>query len=103
MRQYDICRNPNAASRKRVPYVVVLQADLLKDFQTVVVAPILTETTATKISRLNPVIKIDGKTYRVSVAEMAGVLRSQLGDVVANVDDQHREFVDAIDLLFTGI
>jgi toxin CcdB len=103
MHQYDICRNKNAASRKRVPYVVVLQADLLRDFHTVVVAPVMTETIATKISRLNPIIKVDGKTYRVSTAELASVLRNQLGDVVGNVQDQHRDFVGAIDLLFTGI
>lgn len=103
MIQYDICRNKNVASRKFAPYAVVLQADLLRDFTTVVVAPLMAESNATKISRLNPVIKIDGKTYRASMAELAGVLRNQLGEVVANVADQHREFVGAIDLLFTGI
>ena len=103
MHQYDICRNKNTTSRKRVPYVVVLQADLLRDFHTVVVAPIMAETIATMISRLNPSVDIDGKTYRVSTAELASVLRSQLGDVVGNVQDQHRDFVGAIDLLFTGI
>ena len=90
-------------SQARAAFVVVLQADLLKEFHTVVVAPILTKTTASKISRLNPVIKIDGKTYRVSTSELASVLRSQLDDVIANFENQHREFVDAIDLLFTGI
>ncbi len=103
MHQYDICRNKNATSRKRVPYVVVLQADLLQDFHTVVVAPIIAETLATKISRLNPAVKIDGKTYRVSTAELASVLRSQLGEVVGNAQEQHRDFIGAIDLLFTGI
>ena len=103
MRQYDICRNSNAASRKQVPFLVVLQSDLMRDFNTVVVAPLMAETAATKIGRLNPTIKIQGKTFRVSMAELAGVLRKQLGEVVANVEGQHVEFVAAIDLLFTGI
>ena len=103
MGQYDICRNNNVSSRKRVPFVVVLQSDLMRDFQTVVVAPLVAETIATKISRLNPALKILGKIYRVSMAEMAGVQRKQLGEVVANVQDQHLEFVGAIDLVFTGI
>ncbi len=103
MRQYDICRNSNAASRKQVPFVVVLQADLLQDFHVVVVAPLMTETVATKIVRLNPTVKLQGKTYRVSMAGLASVLRKQLGEVVANVESQHVEFVAAIDLLFTGI
>ena len=54
MRQYDNCRNNNPASRKLVHFVVVLQADLLSDFVTVVVAPLTAETPATKIARLNP-------------------------------------------------
>ena len=103
MRQYDICRNPNSSSRKQMPFVVVLQADLLLDFKTVVVAPLMAETAATNISRLNPSVKVSGKTYRVSMAELAGISRQQLDEVVTNVEIQHREFVAAIDLLFTGI
>ena len=103
MRQYDVCRNPNKASRNRVPFVVVLQSDLMRDFQTVVVAPLMAETIATTISKLNPKLKVQGKTYRVSMAEMAGVARKQLGEVVANVQEQHLEFVAALDLLITGI
>jgi toxin CcdB len=103
MRQYDICRNNNTSSRKQVPFVVVLQADLLNDFATVVVAPLLAETAATKIARLNPQVKFQGKTYRVSMAELASVLRKQLGEVVVNVEERHGEFVAAIDLVFTGI
>ena len=103
MRQYDICRNNNSASRKLVPFVIVLQADLLRDFKTVVVAPLMAQMPATSISRLNPTVKLDGKVYRVSMVELASVLRKKLGEVVDNVEDQHREFVDAIDLLFTGI
>jgi toxin CcdB len=103
MRQYDICRNNNPSSRKQVPFVVVLQADLLNDFVTVVVAPLMAETPATKIARLNPQVKVQSKTYRVSMAELASVLRKQLGEVVANVEAQHGEFVAAIDLVFTGI
>ena len=86
-----------------MPFVVVLQADLMREFSTVVVAPLMVETVATKISKLNPSVKVLGKPYRVSMAELASVLRKQLGEVVANVEEQHLEFVAAIDLLFTGI
>ena len=103
MRQYDVCRNANAVSRKRVPFVIVLQSDLMQDFKTVVVAPLVTETVATKITKLNPVVIVQGRTYRVSMVEMAGVLRGQLGEVVINVHNQHDEFIAATDLLFTGI
>ena len=103
MRQYDVCRNRNESSSKQVPFVLVLQADLLSDFATVVVAPMMPETAATKITKLNPTVKTQGKSYRVSMPELASVLRKQLGEVVTNVEDQHLEFVAAIDLLLTGI
>ena len=103
MRQYDVCRNANAVSRKRVLFVIVLQSDLMQDFKTVVVAPLVAETVATKLTKLNPVVIVQGRTYRVSMAEMSGVLRSQLGEAVVNAQNQHAEFIAAIDLLFTGI
>lgn len=101
--QYDICKNPDKASRNRVPYLIVLQSDLLSPLVTVVVAPVILERTSSSISKLNPLIAIDGKKFRVSVQDMAGVPRNRLGAVVANAGKQHLDFVAAIDLLFTGI
>ena len=102
-RQYDICRNPDRASKGRVPYLVVLQADLLHPLATVLVAPVLLERPSNTIAKLNPVIEISGKRYRASMPDLAGVPRVRLGEVVANVAGQHSDFVTAIDLLFTGI
>ena len=48
-------------------------------------------------------MKVQGKNYRVSMVELASVLRKQLSEVVANVEEQHGEFDAAIDLVFTGI
>lgn len=102
-RQYDICKNPDRSSRQRVPFLLVLQSDLLSPLDTVIVAPVSPERPANAISKLNPVVMIENKHYRVSMIELAGVPRSLLGDVVANVARQHTEFVAAIDLLFTGV
>jgi toxin CcdB len=103
VRQYDICRNLNMASRKEAPFLIVLQADLLEDLRTVVIAPVRVETLATKISKLIPAAIVKGKPYRFSMPELTGILRKYLGEVVANVVNQHYEFVAAIDLIFTGI
>jgi toxin CcdB len=101
-RQYDICRNANRSSRQRVPYLIVLQSDLLQSLATVVVAPVVAERQSSKIEKLNPAILIAGKRHRVSMAELAGVQRNSLGAVASNVSHMHSEFVAAIDLLFTG-
>lgn len=85
-RQYDICRNPDRASKRRVPYLVVLQADLLQLLDTVLVAPVVPERPSNTIAKLNPVIEISGKRYRASMPDLAGVPRSRVGQVVvANV------------------
>lgn len=103
MRQYDICRNPDRATRNRVPYFIVLQADLLSALATVIVAPVVPKRGAGIIGRLNPLIELDNKKYCVTMQDMAGIPRSRLGPVVANMASRHTEFVTAIDLIFTGI
>lgn len=103
IRQYDICRNKDRLSRKQIPYFVILQSNFLSSLATVVIAPVMLEDEANKISKLNPVVEISGKIFRVSMADMAGIPRTRLGETVLNVDLQHREFIASIDLLFTGI
>ncbi len=102
-RQYDICKNPDRTSRQRVPYLIVLQSDILSPMNTVIVAPVSLERPANSLAKLNPALIIEGKRYRVSMLEMAGIPRNRLGEVVANAESQHTNFVAAIDFLFTGI
>ncbi len=53
-RQYDVCRNGDRSSRNRVPFLIVLQSDLLSPLETVIVAPVVAERLAQAIKRLNP-------------------------------------------------
>ena len=103
VRQYDICRNPDRASRSHVPYFVVLQGDLLSALATVIVAPVMPKRATDVIGRLNPVVELDGRSYYVTMQEMAGIPRNRLGPAVANLAGRHPDFVAAIDLIFTGI
>jgi toxin CcdB len=103
VRQYDVCRNGDRSSRSRIPFLIVLQSDLLSPLETVVVAPVVAERQAQTIKRLNPRLMLSGKAYRVVMQELAGIPRQRLGEAVANVRDRHAEFVGAVDLLFTGV
>lgn len=104
-RQYDVCINSDRSTRGRVPYFVILQSDLLEPLETVVVAPVMPENKGKTISRLNPLISVEGKMHRVNMHLLASIPRVRLGQTVAggNVSARHLEFVAAIDLLFTGI
>lgn len=103
MRQYDVCRNPDRATRQRVPFLVVLQSDLLVPLETVIVAPLVPEKASSMITKLNPAVVLQGRRYRLVMQELAGVPKNRLGEVVANAAAQHLDFIAAIDLLFTGI
>ena len=102
IRQYDVCRNTDKSTAARIPYFVVLQSDLLDGLTTTVVAPLIRLGERTTISKINPQVRVAGKTYFVSVPALAGVSNRQLGPVVANLGEEHSKFIAAIDLLFTG-
>lgn len=104
-RQYDVCANPDRSTRRRVTFFLILQSDLLEPLETVVVAPVLPHAKDRTISRLNPLIAVDGKMFQVNVHHLSSVPRSRLGRKVsgANMSDRHLDFVAALDLLFTGI
>lgn len=103
IRQYDLCQNPDRNSRTRVPFLIVLQSDLLQPLETVVVAPVVPETPSSSVAKLNPVLTIDGKRYRVLMQELAGVPRNRIGEPLQNLASRHADFIAAVDLLFTGI
>jgi hypothetical protein len=102
-RQYDICENPDRATRGRYPFFIVLQSDLLQPLETIVVAPLAKESARVAIEKLHPVVTMSGVRHRVLMATLAAVPRSRLGKTIANARSQHAEFLAAIDLLFTGI
>ncbi len=104
MAQFDVHRNPNPDTASWAPYLVILQSDLLTDLHTAVVAPLVH---AAQFGRpaatLNPVFDFDGGQVVLSIAELAGVSRQQLGERVGSLSTRRHEILAAIDLLFTGI
>lgn len=104
MRQFDILPNPSRETAARVPYLVVLQNDLLRELSTTVVAPLIQKAEFGRpASVLNPVFEVQGEQVVLSVAELAGISRHQLGEPVGSVAGRRDEILAAIDLLFTGI
>ena len=104
MAQFDVHINPNAATRKAIPYLLDVQADLLDALATRVVVPlVLEEKMGLAAKRLNPQFKVKGATVVMSAAELAGVPNRSLGDKVASLKNKRDEIIAALDLLFTGI
>lgn len=104
MAQFDVYANPNPDTRKEIPYLLDVQADLLDSLATRVVVPlVLAEEMGLAAKHLNPQFKIKGAIVVMSTAELAGVSTRSLGDKVASLKNKRDEIIAALDLLFTGI
>lgn len=102
MAQFDVYLNPG--TRKSIPYLLDVQADLLDALATRVVVPlILAEEMGLAAKHLNPQFKIKGVAVVMSTAELAGIPNRSLGDKVASLKSKRDEIIAALDLLFTGI
>jgi toxin CcdB len=102
MAQFDLFRH---ARNKRYPFLLDIQADLLRDLATRVVAPLtpVKRLGRKPISRLNPVVAVDGAEYAILFQELAALPVTAIGDTVGSLRSRRDELIAALDLLFTGI
>ena len=104
MAQFDVYLNQNAATRKAIPYLLDVQADLLDTLATRVVVPLIkADEMGLAAKHLNPQFKIKGEAVVMSTAELAGVSMRSLGDKITSLKNKRDEIIAALDLLFTGI
>lgn len=88
-----------------VPLVVDVQANLLDELSSRVVIPLVpaSEASAESLTRLKPVIGIDGEDYVLMTTDIGVLLRQQLGERITNIGDRHGDEVAiALDFLFAG-
>ena len=102
VRQYDLCANPDAATKAAFPYVLLLQHDFLSSLASTLIAPVARLRNVTVIPGVTIEIELDGERYLVLMQQLAPVRRSRLTKAVTNLDDRRSRIIAAIDLLFTG-
>lgn len=105
MSQFTVYKNKNPKTRKTFPYLLDIQSDLLDQLRTTVVIP-LGKYPAIKeqvITKLCPIVEIDGVKYAALTQQLAGIDRTLLGAEVANISGYRPVFIDAIDLVVSGI
>ena len=105
MARFDVYRNPDPASRGRIPYLLDVQSELLEPIATRVVVPLCKpEVLSGKpAERLNPALQLEGREYFLLTPELAGVPRRILAEPVANLARERQAIVDALDFVFSGI
>jgi hypothetical protein len=103
MRQCDVFSNPSERASPNVPFILVLQSDLIFQTTTVVVAPLVSAERLRENQRLYPVFEIRGRKVALSVSELATLPRRALRDYVTSLEAERHRILRAIDILFSGI
>jgi toxin CcdB len=102
-RQFDVFSNPTA-SRSAIPYLVVLQSDVLGGTDAVLCAPLIpADAFAATRGGLNPIFVIKGAPHVLAPDQMAPLPRRLLKSPVASLTADRDAIARAIDLLFFGI
>jgi toxin CcdB len=102
--QFSVFENRNAASRRRYPFLVDLQSDLLADvLATRLVAPVAKAAAIRRpIAALTPVVSFQGLDYVIDIPQMAAVLSKTLGSSIGSIAAYRGDLIRAIDRLVTG-
>jgi toxin CcdB len=84
--------------------VLDVQADLLSDLETRVIVPLRLCPPQCKktMTRLLPIVQIDGSDYQLMTAQISAVPLSELSGPTANLEEQRTTIIDAIDFLLQG-
>ena len=104
MAQYDVYVNPSASAQQGMPFVVVIQSDLLDALATRIVIPLAEMSFAGKVpSALCPAIAVKGQRYHALAHYAAPLSAKSLRRPVANVAAQASELVAALDVVLSGL
>lgn len=102
MSQFDVHRLPSRRGGSQ--YVVNLQADILDELATRLVAPLRPlKSREDLVPRLTPVVEVQGEAYFIVLSEIAAVRLKELGTAIGNLRHHRDQIIAAIDILFTGI
>ena len=83
--------------------VVDLQADLLSDLTTRVVAPLLPLDGFLKpASNLNPIFDVDGEKHMLGVQFLAAIPNRELQNFVCSLSSDEQIMLKSFDMLFSG-
>ena len=97
MRQFDVVR------LKGGQLGVILQADLLDDRQTRIVAPLFPSSEIIPTPRLHPVVRIGRRNYLIATEQLAAILKRDVEVVIGSVGEREYEVRRALDLVFFGV
>lgn len=104
MAQYDVFTNPSRSAADGIPYVVVIQSDLLDALATRLTIPLAVFDSATKVpTALCPVIVVESRRLQALAHYAAPLPAKLLRRPVGNVAAQASALVSAMHVVLSGI
>lgn len=104
MAQYDVFPNPSASARNGIPYVVVIQSDLLDALSTRLTVPLATLAFAGKVpTALCPTITVKGEHLHALAHYAAPLPSKALRRPIDNVAAHASALVAAMDVVLSGV
>lgn len=104
MAQYDVFANPSSTGGAGIPYVVVVQSDLLDALATRLTIPLAVLSAVGKVpTALCPAIQVKGQRLHALAHYAAPLPAKALRRPVANVAAQASALVSALDTVLSGI
>jgi toxin CcdB len=102
--QYDVYPNPSHSAASGIPYVVVVQSDLLDSLATRLTIPLSEWDAAAKVpTALCPVIVVKGRRLHALAHYAAPLPAKALRRPVDNVAAQSSALVSAVDAVLSGV
>lgn len=104
MAQFDVYSNPDPDTNKTYPYFVDLQAEIIADLSTRVVAPLVSrdELRHAPLQVLCPEVDVKGARYVLMTHQLASIPVPSNLSPVASLREQRYELLNALDFLITG-
>lgn len=105
MAQWDVYPNPSPRSRDVMPYLVVVQSDLLASLPTRLVVPLARTSLATGDlpGRLAPLLEVAGERCALRPHEAGSIPKALLRRRVTSLRGEAHRIVDAMDAVISGI
>lgn len=102
--QFDVYVNPSESADKGIPYVVVLQSDLIDALATRLVMPLATMAFADKVpEKLCPLVTVNGQKLRGLAHYAAPLPAKSLRQWVGNLSPQSHLLIAAMDVVLSGV
>ena len=104
MAQFDVYANPSESAAHGIPYVVVVQSDLLDALATRLTIPLATVEFADKSpDKLCPIVTVNGQRLRALAHYAAPLPTRSLRQLVGNAAAYASELVAAMDVVVSGV